>query len=446
LNNNGSFSYTPDTNYYGIDSFTYIANDSLSDSNIATVTITINPINDPPIAYDDSYSVDEGGLLNVIESGVLINDIDNENEPLNAILDIGPNYASSFSFNLNGSFNYVHDSSETFSDNFTYYANDGTSNSNVATVTITINPINDAPVILDIPDQTIDEGNSFISINLDYYVNDVDNFDNEMNWSYSGNVELTVSINASRNATINIPNSDWFGSENITFRATDPGDLWAEDNVTFTVIGINDPPVANNDSYNTNEDVLLNIPAPGILNNDTDIEGDTLAAVQISGPTNGSLILNSNGSFIYTPNPNYYGIDSFTYFANDSLSDSNIATVTISVFGVNDYPVANDDNATVIENTSNNQINVLLNDYDVDEDPLTIISISTPENGTAATDGDYVYYTASYGYENDTFTYTIEDTNGSSDIATINITIIMGNFPPIANNDDATTTTQTETT
>jgi hypothetical protein len=117
-------------------------------------------------------------------------------------------------------------------------------------------------------------------------------------------------------------------------------------------------------------------------------------------------------------------VDSFIYVANDSLVNSNDATVTININPINDAPVANDDNATVIEDTSNNQIDVVVNDYDTDGDDLTIIGISTPENGTAATDGDYVYYTSASGYNNDIFTYTIEDTNGSTDTATVNITIM----------------------
>ena len=147
-------------------------------------------------------------------------------------------------------------------------------------------------------------------------MSDVDNTDAEMTWTYSGNVELIVSI-VNRVATITTPNADWYGSETITFRATDPGGLWDEDSATFTVTAVNDPPVANPDSYSTNENIQLTITAPGVLGNDIDVDGDTLTAVKVSDPLHGTLIFNSNGGFTYTPEENYQGDDSFTYKAYD---------------------------------------------------------------------------------------------------------------------------------
>ena len=88
----------------------------------------------------------------------------------------------------------------------------------------TVTAVNDAPVVTDIPDQTIAEGESFVTISLDAYVADVDNTDAEMTWTYSGNTDLTVSI-VDRVATIGIPDADWNGAETITFKATDPGAL-----------------------------------------------------------------------------------------------------------------------------------------------------------------------------------------------------------------------------
>ncbi|NLE57117.1 MAG: hypothetical protein GX616_02060, partial [Planctomycetes bacterium] len=101
-----------------------------------------------------------------------------------------------------------------------------------------------APVVSDIPDQTIAEGASFATIALDDYVSDVDNTDAEMTWTYSGNTALTVSI-VNRVATIGIPNANWNGAETITFKATDPGGLFADDAATFTVTAVNDAPVVS---------------------------------------------------------------------------------------------------------------------------------------------------------------------------------------------------------
>jgi Ca2+-binding RTX toxin-like protein len=101
----------------------------------------------------------------------------------------------------------------------------------------------------------------------------------------------------------------------------------------------NTPPVAVNDSYATNEDTPLTVPVPGVLGNDSDDEGDPITAVLVTGPAHeSSFALNANGSFTYTPLPNFFGTDTFTYRASDGAELSNIATVTITVLAVNDPP------------------------------------------------------------------------------------------------------------
>lgn len=97
------------------------------------------------------------------------------------------------------------------------------------------------------------------------------------------------------------------------------------------VLAQNLPPVAADDSYTTNENTILAIPAPGILGNDNDPNGDTLTVALVSGPIHGTLVLNSDGSFSYTPITDFTGTDSFTYVANDGQAESNVATVTITV-------------------------------------------------------------------------------------------------------------------
>ena len=93
-----------------------------------------------------------------------------------------------------------------------------TPKSGSAIITVNLNPVNEAPVVSDIPDQTIAEGATFTTISLDGYVADVDNADSEITWTSAGNTALTVSI-VNRVATITIPSADWNGSETITFTA-----------------------------------------------------------------------------------------------------------------------------------------------------------------------------------------------------------------------------------
>jgi VCBS repeat-containing protein len=139
LNADGSFGYTPELDFSGVVTFTYHAHDGLLDSNASTVTVTVNPVNDPPVAVDDpGYTTDEDTTLNVAAPGVLGNDTDVDEDSLTAVLDTGPT-SGTLTLNADGSFDYMPDADFSGNDSFSYRANDGTTTSTTAaTVTVTV--------------------------------------------------------------------------------------------------------------------------------------------------------------------------------------------------------------------------------------------------------------------------------------------------------------------
>src|SRR5207237_1047030 len=149
-----------------------------------------------------------------------------------------------------------------------------------------------------------------------------------------------------------------------------------------------DAPVAANDSYSISEDTLLTVAAPGVLGNDTDVDGDAKTAVLVSGPSHGTLTLNADGSFSYTPAANYNGPDGFTYKANHGTVASNPNTAPFPIPGTadSDAPVAANDSYSVSEDTTLTVAapGVLGNDTDVDGDALTAALVSGPAHGTLA--------------------------------------------------------------
>jgi VCBS repeat-containing protein len=338
LNSNGSFTYTPDGDYNGGDSFTYKANDGLADSNTATVNITVNAVNDPPVANDDSYSTDEDETLNVSAPGVLGNDSDVEDDPLSAIKVSDPSHGS-VTLNSNGSFSYTPDAGYSGSDSFTYKANDGAADSNTATVNISVSSVNDPPVANDDSYGT-DEDQTLNVSAPGVLGNDSDPNEDPLTAikvSDPSHGSVTLDSNGSFTYT---PDGSYNGGDSFTYKANDG---LADSNtatVSITVNAVNDPPVAVGDSYSTEEDQALNVSAPGVLANDSDIDEDPLSAIKVSDPSNGSVTLNSNGSFTYTPDPGYVGDDSFTYKANDGSADSNTVAVDITVTPATVYDAA----------------------------------------------------------------------------------------------------------
>jgi len=519
---NGSFTYTPEPDFNGIDTFTYKANDTINESNTATVYITVTAVNDPPVANDDSYTINEGGTLNIPLPGVLNNDTDTEGNTLTAIIDTNPTNAISFTLNSDGSFNYIHDGSETTSDSFTYHANDGSDDSNVATVTITINPINDPPVANDdyyttaeetilnvlapgvLNNDTDDENDPLNAVmitdvtngTLTLHINGSFTYTPELNFNgidtvtnlndppvanddYYTTAEETILNVAALGVLINDtdpdndpltaslrtdpshgiltfsfdgsfiyePDENYYGTDSFTYRAYD-SIIYSDPGIVYiNITPINDPPVANDDYYITFEDTILDIAAPGILNNDTDAENDTLSAFLVNDVSNGILTLNNNGSFLYSPDANYYGSDSFTYNVSDGLIESNTATVYITIIAVNDAPVAFDDYYIMIEeNTLNVSVpGVLVNDTDIENDILTAEKISDPVHGdvTFYLTGSFIYIP----YENytgtDSFIYRAYDGNIYSNPGIVYINITPIDDPPVANDDYYTTAEET---
>jgi VCBS repeat-containing protein len=150
-------------------------------------------------------------------------------------------------------------------------------------------------------------------------------------------------------------------------------------NVVLTIEGANDAPVAHDDVYAALEDVpfIAELPnAQSVLGNDRDVDfAAALTASLVAPPGHGSLTLNADGTFIYTPDPEFSGTDHFTYRVNDGFVDSNEATVEIQVVALNDAPVAHDDVATTDAHTAISG-NVLGNDNDIDGDALSVLAVA----------------------------------------------------------------------
>jgi len=214
-------------------------------------------------------------------------------------------------------------------------------------------------------------------------------------------------------------------------------------NGSVDIVVPNVAPTSANDSYTTAEDTPLSIAAPGVLGNDSDLDGDSLTAMLVSGVTNGSLTLNSDGSFTYTPNLNFIGSDSFTYKANDGQADSNAATVVITVTAMNDAPVAGDD----FYSTSQGQAitvpapGVLVNDVDPDGDSLTVFLASGVTNGslTLNSDGSFAYTPFSNFSGTETFVYQASDGIDNSNAASVDVKLkmdpLIATLPPPKSNE-----------
>jgi VCBS repeat-containing protein len=581
FNADGSFSYAPNANYHGSDSFTYRANDGEANSNIATVSIAVNAVNDAPVAVNDAYSLNEDQTLTVAPlpgvtslvmvsqpgdyigqgltysftpqtgtffanrnfdngvsvfysgggeswnlrfaapfeadltpghyanatrfpfqepdepglsvtgngrgsntltghftvtqavyaangdvlrfaatfeqhseglppaltgeikinagdglGGILLNDSDVEGNPFTIIVMSNPEHGT-LSMNVDGSFSYTPHANYHGADSFTYKLSDGTSEGNVATVSLNVNPVNDFPTANNdsytvAEDQVLTVGAPGVLAND----SDVDG-DSLTATLVTSPTNGGLVFNADGSFTYT-PHANYNGSDSFKYAARDGQSFSFIRTVTLNVTSVNDAPTASDDSYTTAEDSPLTVAAGGLLANDGDVEGTALSAVVVSGPDHGTLVLNSNGSFTYTPDANYHGADSFAYKASDGAAESNVATVSLNVTAVDDAPTAADDAYSVAEDQTLaiGASGVLGNDSDV-ESSLTAALVSGPAHGTLAlnADGSFTYTPHANYNGSDSFTYKANDGGLDSNVATVTLTISAVADAPTAGDD-----------
>lgn len=411
-----SLTYTPNANVNGVDSFTFKVNDGTGDSAPATVNITVNAVNDAPAATTQSITATEDTPATITLAGT-----DPEGNAVTFTVVTGPSSGA-----LTGtapSLTYTPTTNYNGADSFTFKANDGTIDSTTATITITVTPTNDAPSATG---QTIST-NEDTAKAITLAGTDVDGDTLTVTILTQPANGVLTGTGASHTYT---PDANFAGSDGFSFKVNDGTVDSVPTPVTLTVTAVNDVPIGTSDGYSTNEDTPLTIAAPGVLANDDDVEGSALTATVVTNPTKGTLALNADGGFLYTPSPNANGLDSFTYTANDGAADSSAVTVLLTINPINDLPTTTPQDVSTNEDTSKQ---ITFGGTDVDGDALTYVVLSNPTKGALSGTAPTFTYTPNANTNGaDSFTFKVNDGTGDSPNATINITIDAINDAPTA--------------
>ncbi len=425
----GTVTYTPSSNFSGNDSFTFRVSDGQANSAAATVSITVNAINDAPVANAQSVSTNEDTAVNITLTG---NDPDGDDITF-ALVDQPDNGVLSGFNAQTGTVTYTPADGFSGLDSFTFRVSDGQLNSATASVTITVNDVNDAPTA-NAQSVSTDEDTA---VNITLTGADPDGDDLTFTILQQPSSGVLSGFNAQTGAVIYTPNDGFNGNDSFTFRVSDGEFDSAPATVSITVNAVNDAPTANAQTVSTNEETAVNITLTG-----NDPDGDDLTFAVLQQPANGTL---SNfdaqaGTVTYTPADGFSGNDSFTFRVSDGALTSEAATVSITVNNVNDAPTANDQSVSTNEETA---VNITLTGNDPDGDDLTFAVLQQPANGVLSNfdeDAGTVTYTPNDGFNgNDSFTFRVSDGEFSSAFATVSITVNNVNDAPTANDQSVST-------
>ena len=404
--------YTPDANYNGPDSFTYTVSDgTLTD--VGTVNVTVTPVNDSPVAVADATTTAED-TAKVIP--VTANDTDVDGPTLAAVLVTGAAHGTVTC--TAGNCTYTPAGNYNGPDSFTYRATDGSLQSAPVTVSITVTAVNDAPVAVDDSAST----GAGVPVAVSVLANDTD-VDGDTLSVTGKTTPAHGTVTCTATTCTYTPAAGYTGDDTFGYTVSDPGALTDTGLVTVSVGATNDPPEPVDDLVTTDEDTVVHF---NVLANDTDPEDDPLTATLVPDqlPTGGTVTCTPTGDCTYTPDADFNGDDQFQYRVADDHGNEVDATVEITITPVNDAPVAANDSLTLKEDTSKS-VTVLTNDDDVDGDALTVTGKTNGAHGTVTctTAGSCTYKPAKDYNGTDSFTYTVSDGNGGTDVGTVNVTV-----------------------
>ncbi|MBN8727272.1 MAG: tandem-95 repeat protein [Xanthomonadales bacterium] len=433
LGGDGHITYTPAAGFDGSDGFGYTIEDGRGGSASARVSITVTPApNRPPVARDDS-AMTPAGIPVVVD--VLANDSDPDGDPI-AVSSLTQPAHGTAALGGDGRVSYTPAAGFDGSDTFGYTIEDGRGGSASARVSITVTPApNRPPVAMDDSASVAAVGGS---IDVDVLANDSDPDGDPLS-------VVTVSQGQYGSAAIQPDGRVRYiwtdpaasGSDQFTYTIEDGRGGSASATVQVSLLPPpNRSPVAMDDSASVAAGSSVDV---DVLANDSDPDGDPLSVVAVSQGQYGSAAIQPDGRVRYTwTDPAASGSDQFTYTIEDGRGGSASATVQVSLLPPpNRPPVAVDDIATVPADGSLLIIPVLANDSDPDDDPLAVISVTTPLYGNVAilANGTLAYSgAAGLPSMGDSFAYTISDGRGGE--ASAMVTVLPANRPPLAADDE----------
>ncbi|HIF9546677.1 TPA: tandem-95 repeat protein, partial [Photobacterium damselae] len=333
VNPDGSWEYVPNTDFNGEDSFTVVVDDGNGGTDTITVTVNVTPVNDAPVGEDVSAETQEE---TAVTGQLTATDVDGDNltfkpgsDPTNGSVTV----------NSDGSWEYVPNSDFNGEDSFTVVVDDGNGGTDTITVTVNVTPVNDAPVGEDVSAETQEE----TAVTGQLTATDVDG-DNLTFKPGSDPTNGSVTVNPDGSWEY-VPNPDFNGEDSFTVVVDDGNGGTDTITVTVNVTPVNDAPVGEDVSAETQEETAVT----GQLTA-TDVDGDNLTFKPGTDPTNGSVTVNSDGSWEYVPNTDFNGEDSFTVVVDDGNGGTDTITVTVNVTPVNDEAViGGDDHQSLIE-------------------------------------------------------------------------------------------------
>jgi VCBS repeat-containing protein len=460
--------YNPGTHFQSLgagatatDTFTYTIRDSGGVQRSATVTMTITGVNDAPVANADAAIITQDTAVVI---GVLANDSDVDAGDTLSLVSVNSTGTVGAISILNGKVAYDPGShfqslgaGATATDTFSYTMKDSAGVERSATVTVTIRGLNDAPVANADSGAATEDGGAVV-VNVLANDTDVDTGDTQaiVSLDTAGMVGAASIVDGKVSydpgAHFQSLGAGATATETFSYTMKDSGGIERSATVNMTVTGVNDAPVANADSAATTEDSAVVV---NVLANDTDVDtGDTQSLVSVDSTGTVGAVSIVDGKVSYDPGSHFQSLgagatatDTFSYTMMDSAGVARSATVTVTINGVNDAPVANADSGAATEDGGAIVINVLANDTDVDSgDTQAIVSLNTAGTVGAASivDGKVSYDPGAHfqslgagATATDTFSYTMKDSGGIERTATVTVTVTGVNDAPVAYADSA---------
>ncbi len=402
-------------------------------SDTGTIAVTVNPVNDAPVAVDTTATTDEDTAVTV-DVASLISDVDSTNLTVTASVDPlqGTVTVSGTVITFTPAANFNGPASITY----TVTDDAGTPLSDTGTIAVTVNPVNDAPVAVDTT-ATTDEDTA-VTVDVASLISDVDS----TNLTVTASVDpLQGTVTVSGTVITFTPAANFNGPASITYTVTDDAGTPLSDTGTIavTVNPVNDAPVAVDTTATTDEDTAVTVDVASLI---SDVDSTNLTVTASVDPLQGTVTV-SGTVITFTPAANFNGPASITYTVTDDAGTplSDTGTIAVTVNPVNDAPVAVDTTATTDEDTAVT-VDVASLISDVDSTNLTVTASVDPLQGTVTVSGTVITFTPAANFNGPaSITYTVTDDAGTplSDTGTIAVTVNPVNDAPVAVDTTATT-------